>query len=44
MNGMANTLAYYYFATITAIKGFIVQAEVACTINILRLLYEGHRE
>jgi hypothetical protein len=33
---VANTLAYYNMATITAVKGFIVQSHVAFTINILQ--------
>jgi hypothetical protein len=32
---VANTLAYYVMATITAVKSFIVQAPGACTLKTL---------
>jgi hypothetical protein len=34
---VANTLAYYETATITAVKSFKVEALGACTINYFRL-------
>ncbi len=39
---MANTLAYYDMATITAVKSFIVQAPGAFTIKQYRVVNYGN--
>ncbi len=38
---MANTLAYYYTATITAVKSFIVQAPGTNPLNVSNLHYSA---
>jgi hypothetical protein len=42
---VANTLAYYDTATITAVKSFIVQAPVACIIELItETVYYGRNK
>jgi hypothetical protein len=40
---VANTLAYYDTATITAVKSFIVQAPGACIIKLITAVIYGFR-